>query len=456
MSFIQRAFWTYRLKFGGNVLDKLVYLRRSQSLGKQAVTELQQKRLEALILHAHKHVPFYRRVFDAQSLVDKDRVDLKRFTELPLLDKMTLRENWAELNSDDLEKRTWRENTSGGSTGEPVRFIQDNIYHEWSLAVKMLFDEWTGYGLGDKKLFLWGSERDLLVGKETFKTYVGRWLRNEVMLNSFRTSPETMKSYVTTLNNFKPKQVIAYVESIYELTRFIEREKIQVHSPTAIMTSAGTLHKHVREKVEAVFKAPVFNRYGSREVGDIACEDASHSGLIVSAPTHYIELLDHKGQPVKPGEAGEVVVTLLTNFAMPLIRYRIGDTAVWADKTLTSKAWPVLREVTGRVTDTFITRSGTKVYGEYFTHLFYFQDWVEKFQVVQESFEHINVKIVPVQKANFDASYVQNELADIRQKVEIVMGKCQVSFSFVDTILPTASGKYRYTISKVVDNAPAL
>lgn len=456
MSVTQRAFWKLRLKAGGSSLDKLSYLRCLQSLDRQAVKELQGQKLEELILHAYRHVPFYQHLFEVHALVDRQgKVNLERFTDLPLLDKETIRENWQDLKSDDLNQRTWRENTSGGSTGEPVKFIQDSTYHDWSVAKKMLFDEWTGYRLGDKKLTLWGSERDLLVGRESFKTYLGRWLRNEVMLNSFKMSPETMKEYVNTINSFQPKQILAYVESIYELARFIEREKLQVYSPAAIMTSAGTLHNHMREKIEAVFEAPVFNRYGSREVGDIACEDASHAGLLVSAPTHYVELLDQEGVPTKPGEVGELVVTLLTNFAMPLIRYRIGDMGVWADTTVTqTKALPVLSEVTGRVTDTFLTKAGTQVYGEYFTHLFYFQSWIEKFQVVQESFDHIVVKIVPVQKKGFDPASVRKELDDIQKKIEFVMGECRVEFAFVDTIAPTGSGKYRYTISKVTENVP--
>ena len=458
MSAAQRAFWKLRLSLSGSSLDKLEYLKQAQGLDGQAAKELQKQRLEKLVLHAFEHVPFYQQLFTTHRLLDdRGRVCFENFFNLPLLDKQTIRENWQNLKSDDLDQRTWWENTSGGSTGEPVRFIQDSTYHEWATAEKMLFDEWTGYELGDKKLTLWGSERDLLVGRESFKTYLGRWLRNEIMLNSFKMSPETMREYVDTINTFKPKQILAYVESIYELARFIEREKLQVYSPDAIMTSAGTLHGHMREKIETIFKAPIFNRYGSREVGDIACEDVSHSGLVVSAPTHYVELLNQEGLPTKPGEVGEVVVTLLTNFAMPLIRYRIGDMGVWAADTVAhSRSWAVLSEVTGRVTDSFLTQDGTQVYGEYFTHLFYFQNWVEKFQVVQESLAHVVVNIVPVQKDGFDPSSVQKELDDIRHKIEVVMGECQLDFAFVDNIAPTASGKYRYTISKVTENNPAV
>ena len=449
MSMLRRLVWQARLKAGGKTLDKLAQLRQMQSLDKAAFESLQKDRLKALLDHAYQHVPYYRELFDAHNLVVKGEVTVERFTHLPLLDKDILRTQGEALHSADLSTRSWFENTSGGSTGEPVRFVQDKGYHEWMLATKLLFDEWTGYKLGDKKVTLWGSERDLLVGEETLKTYLSRRLRNEVMLNTFRMSPEEMRDYVATINTFRPKQLLAYVESVFELARFIEREGLEVYAPEAIMTSAGTLHDSVRQKIETVFRAPVFNRYGSREVGDTACTYPNRAELYI-APTQHVEILNDDGSPTPPGEVGEVVVTLLSNFAMPLIRYRIGDTAIKAaDAQSKALAWPALETVMGRVTDTFLTEDGTQVYGEYFAHLFYFRDWVKKFQVVQEAYDQITIKVVPRANASLQSDEVADELHAIKRDIRVVMGECDVTFDFVEDISPTASGKYRYTISKV-------
>jgi phenylacetate-CoA ligase len=391
-------------------------------------------------------------VFNHAGIVnDVGAVNFEDFSRIPLLDKLIIRTNYEKLKSDDLNARKWYENTSGGSTGEPVRLIQDRGYHQLRTSLVILQDLWSGYSMCEKTIILWGSERDIFVRKERFKTNLGRWLRNEIWLNAFRITPEQMHEYVKCINDFKPVQILAYAESIYELSRFIEREKLSIYSPGSIMVSAGVLQTHMRKTIERVFKAPVFNRYGSREVGPIACECDHHKGLHIFPLNYHVEILRQDGSPVASGELGEVVITLLTNYAMPLIRYRIGDMGAWSENPCTcGRAWPLLKYVAGRVSDVFITKEGTQIHGEYFTHLFYFQDWVNKFQVIQEDYDLIHILIVPHEQTSKTRESHDKEISIITEKIRLVMGEdCRVEFEFVNDIDPTASGKYRYTISKV-------
>lgn len=431
-------------------------LRNVEKLSASQVEELQDQLIKALLLHAYENVPYYRRIIDQQgglAMIEKERAK-GALAALPLLTKTLIRENWEDLKSRDLPSRKWYYNTSGGSTGEPVKLIQDWTFHQQAQAVKELYDLWTGYRAGMPKVILWGSERDLLLGKETWKVRFGRWLRNEYWLNAFRMGPAEMRKYVEIINTARPVQILAYVEAIYELAKFIEREGLKVWSPRAIMTSAGTLYGYMREVIERVFQAPVYNRYGSREVGDIACECEAHQGLHVCPLTHYVEILREDGTSTPPGEIGEVVVTSLINYAMPLIRYRIGDMAAWTDHNCScGRRWPLLKEVTGRTADTFISSSGRRVHGEYFTHLVYFRDWVKKFQFVQESPERIRLLVVPAVAKDKLEEIVVREKADIETKIQVAMGpECKLEIEVVDDIPPSPSGKYRYTISKVATN----
>lgn len=438
---------------GKNKLRNFHLLKKWQWLDQGQMQALQRHRLKELLVHSYLHVPYYREALSAAAVIDSTcTIDLKNFNRIPLLDKETLLSRFEDLKSDDLHLRNWYENASGGSTGNPVKMVQDDRYLDWVLAVKMLFDLWTHHRMSEGKVVLWGSERDLFFGRETFRKRLRSWLDNELYLNAAKMTPSQMATYVTQINSFKPAQILAYVESIHELSKFIERKGLHVHSPRAIMTSAGTLYEPIRETIERVFESPVFNRYGSREAGDISCECSCHNGLHVAAPVHYVEILRPDASQARSGEAGEIVVTVLTNYAMPLIRYRIGDMGVLADESCPcGRSWPLLKEVIGRVSDNFLTKEGAQVYGAFFSVFFFFQDWIKKFQLIQEDYDFIRVLIVPRGSISSAAIMHAKETNSITEKIRVLMGPdCKVKYEYVVEIPTTASGKYRYTVSKVV------
>ncbi|WP_276353941.1 phenylacetate--CoA ligase family protein [Cohnella caldifontis] len=453
MNVLKQKLYRTQLNNQGNTMRNLALLSRWQWLDERRMAAMQRQRLSDLLIHAYHYVPFYRQRLEEAGVCDGFSVNLDRFGRLALLDKADIRDRLDEMKSADLEERRWYFNTSGGSTGDPVRFIQDKEYADWTAAVKLLDDSWSGRRMGDRQIRLWGSERDLLVGRESLKTYVGRWVKNEIHLNAFRMTETQMDRYLRTIDDFKPVQILAYADSIDQLAQHAERTGTPAHRPRAIMTSAGTLFRPMRERIERTFGCPVFDRYGSREVGDIACECDHHEGLHVSVPTHYVEILGPGGRPAAPGETGEIVVTLLTNYAMPIIRYRIGDLGAWAEgKCPCGRSYPLIGQLAGRVTDTFVTRSGTRVHGEYFTHLFYFQDWVKQFQVIQEDYARIRVVWVPGDRADGRAKPGERAISDIAGKIRLVMGgDCQVIFEERDDIPPSPSGKFRYTLSRVAE-----
>jgi len=430
-------------------------LQQAEKAPISEITRVQEELLRKLLRHAFFNVPYYRRILDGLGGLEyleshKPTVVLRK---MPLLTKDIIRENFNDLKSNDLSGRRWYYNSSGGSTGEPIKLIQDQDCLISSSALKMLFDNWTGYSVGMPKIVLWGSERDLFGGRIPIKNRVGRCLRNERWLNSFRMTECDMRDYVQIINNFRPVQILAYVEAIYQIARFIEQEGLDVYSPKAIMTSAGTLYPQMREVIEEVFQAPVFNRYGSREVSDIACECEAHKGLHVSPLTHYVEIITKDGTPAALGEVGEVIVTWLVNYAMPLIRYRIGDLARWESAECScNRHWPLLKEVTGRVTDAFLRADGGVVMPEYFIHMLGVvvnAPWIRKFQVVQEKYDLIRLLVVP-SDTHAAIEGIDKSKDTLEQIVRVAMGnECSLEIEIVDEIPSSPSGKYRYTISKV-------
>jgi phenylacetate-CoA ligase len=404
------------------------------------------KCLSEILIHCKKNVSYYKNIFVGDiELCKGDPIDIIR--KIPPMTKDIIRRHYQDLQSKDLYKRKWYYNTSGGSTGEPIRLIQDREYQDIARAVTHLYYWLIGHEIGKTMVQLWGSERDILEGSVGIRAKVTNYFWNIRLMNAFRMTPEKMKQYLSLLDSSPPDLVLAYAHPIYELALFAERNGFRIAPQRAIMTSAGTLYPFMREKIEEVFRCKVFNRYGSREVGDIACEHPGSGGLWVAPWGCYVEIVDEYGRPVPPGVEGDILVTSLANFSMPLIRYKIGDRGVLSTDSTTPSGLrgQILLKVSGRNVDMFKCRDGTLIDGEYFTHLLYFRDWVRKFQFVQKDFD-----IVAVNMVKADGEVPEGDLEDIGRKIQVLLGKgCRVEYNFVEDISPSPSGKYRYTISEV-------
>lgn len=404
-----------------------------------------QEVLANLLRHCAANVPYYAELIaSAGDGYETDAVEYLR--KLPLLTKEIIRGQFERLQSRDLGQRHWVYNTSGGSTGEPVKLIQDREFQDRQMAIQLLSFEWAGRQLGEPALHIWGSVRDILHGSERWQMRILNGLSNDRYRNAFRMTPDTMRGLLQQLNDERPKLIVAYVQALYELAQFATREQITVVPQEAIVTSAGTLYPAMRATIESVFRCPVFDRYGSREVGDIACECEQHAGLHVFPFGNYVEIVDEAGEVVPDGVEGDIVVTNLNNYAMPLIRYRIGDRGVMARAggCACGRSGQILQRVSGRSVDVFLKRDGTHVDGVYFFHMLRSRDWVRQFQIVQADYDRVIFRVAP------QGDPRPEELEDIAWETRLVMGEdCRVDFEFVDDIAPSASGKFRFTISEV-------
>jgi phenylacetate-CoA ligase len=400
--------------------------------------------LAAILSHAVSRVPYYRQ-FSSLPVAEAPFEALRAF---PLLDKSIIRARGDELYSTDLPTRRWHTNTSGGSTGVPVRLIQDAEYGDRTRATTMLYWHLMGHDFGEREVWLWGSERDILQGGLGLGQRLKRFLNNQVVFNAFRMTETTMREALATLNRRPPGVVMAYAQVVYELARFAERNSIAVRRQNAIVSRANTLFPFMRETLERVFGCPVYNYYGSREVSGIASEIPGHEGLWIAPWNCYVEVVDPQGNATADGAEGELVVTCLSNYAMPLIRYRIGDTGVLMPRGAGPhpRASRMLASVTGRTVDLFRLSDGTLVSGGYLAMLLYFRDWIRAFQVVQKREDWIVYRFVLEGR-----EVPRTDWEEICSGVRKLFGAdCQVDMEIVDEIPALPSGKYRYTISEVV------
>jgi len=426
---------------------EVLRLNGAQGRTLERIREDQARALGSVLAWAKETAPYFASALPSFDQIEEDPVAALGAT--PVLTKSLMRTEYARLLA-NRRRAGVRRNTSGGSTGEPAVFYQDAAYRRWNRAGKVLFDRWTGVSTGHRKAVLWAAPGD--VGRvRSWKGRLRERLFNRYTLDAYRMSEANMRRYLDRLEADPPDQLQVYAESGYELARFALSEGRRLQGITAVLSSAGTLYPAMRRTMEEAFGAPVFNRYGSREVGDIACECAEHQGLHVNPVTHYVEILRDDDSPSAPGELGRVVVTSLTNFAQPLIRYEIGDMARWADSDCACGCkWPLLAEVSGRVTDHLKSLDGNMVYGGALRHLLFAMPYIRKYQWVQESLENIVLRVV----FDVDASPIGKDWQrDVnwleRQVQEVLGGRVRLDVQVMEEIPPSASGKHLYVISNI-------
>ena len=408
---------------------------------------LQRIKLFELIKYANQNIPYYKQIIQKYNIrFSEDTIfeDIKKF---PILTKDIIKNNFDELYK--FRDNTYYRNTTSGSTGEPAIFFQDRYCLEWQIATKILFDEWAGRKIGEPMVKLWGAIDYILKGSEGLKGYLKQQLSGVTTLNSYMMTERNLYDYVQIVNKIKPGLILAYSNSIDELCRFIQEQHLSIYSPQAIMTSAGVLFPEFRKSIEEVFHAPVFNRYGSREVGDIACNCEKSYELHIIPTIHYLEIVSDDGKEVNKEGSGEIIITLLTNYTMPLIRYKIEDIGIFSEAECScGRGFPFLKKVEGRIRSIFRNKQGDIIDGGFFIELFYFCGYVKQIQVIQKAYDYIIINLVL--KDSQRIKDAKKDFIEINKKIKLAMGyETKIKYNIVNKIKPSPSGKHLQTFSQI-------
>ena len=443
-AFVVRALRTANLRAQGilpHVEEALALERKPRA----EIDRVVSAKLAALAAHAGRRVPFYAQRFAAAG-IDPGRVrSIADLAALPPLTKADLRDEGAALCTDGRVDPAWIRNASGGSTGAPVVFHQDAAYQRRMLADQARHVTWTGLPWWTPRAFVWGADRDS-------RAHVGpkAGLRDAatgtLFLNTFQASDEEYAAYARTCAAAAVPLVIGYASSLEHFARAVERERGRglAWRPRAVQSSAERLTPEMRARIERAFGAPVFDRYGSREMGNAAHECTAHAGLHVSMERVIVEIV-RDARAVADGEEGELVVTVLDNLAQPLLRYAIGDVGrrIPGGPCSCGRAYERIEITAGRTSDLFTTPAGRRVHGEYFTHLFYGLDGVAAFRIVQETREKLVLELV--RGPGWRGDEVDSVLDGIRDLDPGFLTEVRM----VEEIPLSASGKRSFTTSRV-------
>jgi phenylacetate-CoA ligase len=426
-------------------LRHLRRLRRTQYYPSERVEARQWQALTALLRHAYDTVPFYRQRFDAAGLRPEWIRSAEDYRRLPVLTKADIRSAGAALRSARYPQEGLRLCKTSGSTGVSLQVWCDEESAQWRRACQVRSDEWSGWRFGERVGMIWGNP-------EYLKHGVRGWLRNALLeracfLDTLKMDDAALARFAQTLLRKRPTLLFGHAHSVYLFAEYVRKAGVQDIRPHGIITSAMVLHRWQRRVIEDVFACPVTNRYGCEEVGLIACECEQHDGLHVNADNIYLEV-EREGRPVGPGAAGSILVTDLTNRAMPLLRYQIGDVAVpSARRCPCGRGLPLLERLDGREADFVTTSAGELISGISLTENFALEvAGVAQLQIIQEAVDRFRFRIVR------GPDFGEASTARLAELVQQRFGTgVTYACEFVDRIPQEPSGKYRFCISRVAN-----
>jgi len=414
---------------------------------KQQLCDRSTLKFKRILRHAYDTTAYYRRVFKNAGLAPDDIKQDCDISALPLLTRDVLIENSPDLISAAYAKGSLIRSFTGGTTGTHVSFYRDRECQVTRSGHREAILELCGYRIGDRCGLVWGAHADLgsSEGRLNLKERLRAFAHGTETLSCEVLTPEKLDAYYRRLIRFQPTVLYGYPNALTYFAEFIEANRLPPVRPKTIICTAERLTDRHRRKLNQVFGGEVFNIYGSREHGFIAFECRKHRGLHIDIDSVFVEIV-HNGKRVEPGSPGDIVITDLCNFGMPFIRHRLGDRGCFSlDACDCGLPLPLLKTIDGRVTDAVYRRDGTRVDGCILTDLFLDIKAIRAMQIVQETLEGIELKLVVTPE--YSEAIERRVLEEVRQ----YMGsESTVTIRIVPDIPRNPnSGKYQEVICRV-------
>ncbi len=418
------------------------------------IEQAQFKQLGKLVQWAQQHVPYYADCLDG---IDTRNLSTEGWRTLPTLSRTQLQEHYVKLKSDGIPNGHGNVDTraTSGSTGTPVKVdcseltsflwhvgvLRDHVWHRRDFSAPLASIRHVKFDPNEL-----GSN-----GKQSAEPPHGLTLPNwgPTVSQCFNTGPAHVLSIHSRaeeqadwLDAINAGYLQTYPSNLQKLCDYYQRSGRAAPQFMAIRTISEALDSNTRKSAQRVFGAPVQDLYSTTEVGYIAVQCPEHEHFHVQSETVYVEVLNDGDQPCAPGEIGRVLVTPLHNFAMPLIRYELGDYAEVGQPCDCGRNSLVLKRVLGRSRNLLTFPDGRTDWPVFQDTRFREIAPIVQFQFTQTSVNDIEMNLV-----------VERDLtADEQQQLStLVLNRLghpfNLTLKFVSAIARSKSGKYEDFIS---------
>ena len=314
------GFWMLDKTKGGKIREYYDQIRYAWKEGSSV--EETEKKIQDLIAHAVKTTDFYKDYPEDISLKD-----------LPVVNKDTFRQQYDRfISSTYKDAPDNRVMCTSGSTGTPLRMIQNRDKIRHNTAGGIFLGAAAGYYIGMKEAFIrvWVNN----VKKSKFQLIQ----ENMIMMDSSRMDEQALAEMFHTIEKKKVKCLVGYSSALGELSDYIRKSGKDCSncSVRAIIPISETMPEPVRRTLEKQFNCPVRAWYSNEENGIMGLQNEDNEGYRIDTETYYYEILKmDSDEPAEPGELGRIVVTDYYNKTFPMVRYDTGDTGkmrVYYDK----------------------------------------------------------------------------------------------------------------------------
>jgi phenylacetate-CoA ligase len=385
----------------GNIFLALLYqLEQSQWWPAERIAAQQFRQAGLLLRHARDTVPHYRRTLAGLEWDGKIQPDEALWRQLPLLRREDLQQDeGSALLSERYPQghgKTSKTRTSG-SSGKPVTVTKSMLPPIFWNVLTLRDFLWRRVDFADKIAAIRFDESRVTSYPDG--VILDHWLRS---LSSVVATGECAVLDIATpvdkqaewLARQAPAMLITYPSNLEALLQHCRAHDIRLPTLKRVQTLSEALPPGLRALCQAVWGFGVDDMYSCQEAGYIALQCPDHAHYHVQSENLLVEILDDDGMPVAPGESGRVVISDLHNFAMPLIRYEIGDFAEAGEPCPCGRGLPVLNAVMGRVRGMMTLADGARIRPDFGGPHFREVADIRQYQIVQKSRTRLEVKLV--------------------------------------------------------------
>lgn len=417
------------------LLSLLFQFDRSQWWKPERLRAAQMRQLAALVRHAAATVPFYRARFKAAGFDAEKEWGDAEFARLPLLARRDLQSSFDALKSERVPPSSGRvvEGHTSGSAGAPVRFLWTQLTGVFWQALTLRDHVWHRRDVGAKLAAIrskvqegehagWGSAVDLVASTGNSVLFD---VRNDLDLQLRWLQQQDAAYFLTFASNMR-----ALAQRSRELG-------IRLPGLREVRTIAEALAPDARALCREAWGVPLVDVYSTQEVGYIALQCPQHEHYHVQSESLLVELLDDEGRACGPGETGRVVVTSLHNYAMPLVRYDVGDYAQAGSACPCGRGLPVITRIAGRVRNMLHLPDGRRHWASLVGMRPAMPVVLRQFQCVQRSLQEIVMRVV------CDRPLTAGEESQVRSALQSALGHAfAVNIEYCEKLERSAGGKF--------------